>query len=232
MAVPRKNLLEAFRDAGNKPVQESEPSAGPFARSESPASAKSSPAPRQPRARLPAWLPWVCGVALAFVFGLALGKKSASFAAPSDESAAAAGDESAGEKSGAAAPPSQPSADALRAVRPEDPAPGTETRATPGPGGVAALYDERNRYTIVVATYGASRQDFAWATHDLLADQGLAVWPVAQRGDNYLVLVGAAPESKELESTLGRVRGLASWDKTPAAYADAYVERIDRIIDR
>ena len=69
------------------------------------------------------------------------------------------------------------------------------------------------------------------AANGYSGDAGLPVWPVAAHGERFLVLVGAAPQSKELETTLRRLTGLRSWDET-LAYADAYVERIDRLIER
>lgn len=214
MVVPRKNLLEAFRDAGNRPAQEAEPAAGPFARSEAPAAPRARAARRM---ALPGWLPWACGVGLAFVLGLALGRSGASVAAAPETTR---------EERPAVAPAER----SAPAVREAPPLAGAAPAAAPG--GVAPLYDQANRYTIVVITYGASKQDFAWATHDLLLDKGYPVWPVAQRGSNYLVLVGAAPDAKALEPTLADLRRLASWDGTPAAFADAYVDRIDRIVER
>lgn len=221
MVVQRKNLLEAFRDAGNKPAQEPEPAAGPFA-GDAPARVKVA---RAPRARLPFWLPWACGIALAFVFGVAIGRKSASLAAPPS------GETDEEQVVDEAKLPVEPRSSgggaerAERAARPAD----SDPIAAQAPD---ALQDPANRYTIVVATYDLSRSDFAFSTHDLLAEQGFPVWPVAQRGKHYIVLVGAARESKDLADTLRRVTRLESWDKTPAAFADAYVSRIDDIIDR
>lgn len=221
MVVQRKNLLEAFRDAGKVPTREPEPPAGPFALGDAPASAKPTKALRAPA--LPVWLPWSVGLVVVFALGFVLGRRGAPVAA---STGAARALEAAKE-----------SATRVPQVRYEPPRTPVAERGqeTPAAGGgladPAPLHDPANRYTIIAATYGASRQDLAWATHDLLRDAGLPVWPVAAHGERFLVLVGAAPQSKDLETTLRSLTGLRSWDDT-LAYADAYVERIDRLIER
>jgi hypothetical protein len=212
MVVQRKNLLEAFRDAGSKPSQEPEPAAGPFAQGAAPARAR---VPRAPRARLPVWLPWACGVALAFVLGVAIGRKSASLAAEPSRT----------DEEEPARSETEARLDPERAARPAS----SEPIAAQTPD---ALQDPANRYTIVVAAYDLSSQAFAFSTQDQLADLGLPVWPVAQRGKHYIVLVGAAPDSKDLAELQRRVASLADWNGKPNAYADAYVARIDDLIDR
>ena len=83
-----------------------------------------------------------------------------------------------------------------------------------------------------VATYSTARQEYAEATQQHLIDQGFEVMPLAEWRGNYLVLVGAAPEVDDLRAVRARLTRLDSWDGTPGAYADAYIEKIDDLVDR
>jgi hypothetical protein len=229
VASNKKNLLEAFRDAGGERDRPPEPA--PLA--SRPTSAPRAAAPSAPHAsaaldrargllgELPGWTPWAAGIAVAFVLGVWLGGSGSDSSAAAGSGTEPAGERPAREQDASAHTASAPGA-ALPAV---DPKAEASLRVSP-------LYDLANRYTLVVATYGKSKQDFAWATHDQLADEGLPVFPPVAVRDDLLVLVGAAPSAGELSALQTRVRGLKGWDGSRESYADAYPILIDRLIDR
>jgi len=216
MVVHRKNLLEAFRHAGSAPVEEPEPPAGPFAASAPPPEAEQKRA--LPAPALPVWVPWAFGVVLAFVSGLAVGRSTAPVRAGEKDGAGGAGD----------LPAEVRYEGSSRYDRPAESAAHPDGAATVP----SSLVDPANRYTIIVATYGPSRRDYADATRKYLHDAGFGVMPVAELNGNYIVLVGAAATVEGLRPTVDRLVRLDGWDGAPEAYADAYVEKIDRLIDR
>jgi hypothetical protein len=216
MAPDQKNLLEAFRDA-DRPEPPSPPPARP-----------PRPAPQPPKERAPmqapAWLPWVAAVGIAFALGIVVGRSTSDVseaATPADETQDVA------QAPAGLAPriePQDPASNEQAGPREEEQAKSTDP--------TAALLDPANQYTVVVATYGRSRSDFAWATYDHLLEQGFQVFQPWEREREILILVGAAPTRDELRGIESRVRRLASWDGAEGAYSDAYVEKIDKLIDR
>jgi len=218
MSAQQKNLLEAFRNAGggSKP-----PASAPKA-PEGPARPPVPPPPRAPRAwrpgRAPAWLPWVAAIGVAFVLGVLVGRSSRSV---SRAAGGGAEEVSEGPRPGASLGAPAPVA------RPTPPAHGVQSEAPENP-----LLDPQNQYTVVAASYGLGKAEYAWATHDQMHEVGLPVFAPWQREKDILVLVGAAPSKDDLRDVEARLRRLDGWDGAKDAYADAYIDRIDKIIDR
>jgi len=211
MSARRRNLLEAFQNATHAPSGPSAPAPeGP--RSEPPRPPRAPRAPGVPAE--PPWLLAVVALALVFALGFALGRSTGG-------KVEAASD-------GAAQTTRRP---ATPAPRPVTPAPAPENTEPPRIE-ESALFDVRNKYTVIVITYdnGAAGQDYAWATYRHLQDQGQPVFPPVVSGKNLLVLVGAAPTSGELENTESAVRALVRDGKKP--YEKAYRARIDKLITR
>ncbi len=208
--------MEAFRSAGPPAGGEVPPAAGP----PDPGARPSFPLGL---AALPTWLPWIVGLLLSFAVGFAVGRK-ASVEARAGESGSLGGRNAAPEQAGTSSPgrgtPGPGSA----------PAPGAEGGALPTRIEESALFDERNRYTIVVASYARAKEDLAWATYEHVRDEGLAVFPPVASGDLVLVLAGAAPTSGELESLEKEIEELGRDGKKP--YHDAYRQGIDKLIQR
>jgi len=92
------------------------------------------------------------------------------------------------------------------------------------------LFDPANQYTIVVSAYSKSKTDLAWATHDHLLEEGLAVFPPVASGNLLIVLVGSAPRKADLEDLLARVHRLER--DGVKVYDDAYPQSIDKLISR
>ena len=233
--MQRKNLLEAFRHAGSQPAQEPD-SAGPFAggeparprgRSKRPkASSGASGAPA-----VPSWAPWVLGILVAFVVGLAVGRGTAPVVADAAERDSA----SAADTSRWQAEPSSYGSERPNGGSGAQAAPNASRASTGGRAAEDAktrFLDTTNRYTIVGITYGRSRRDYADASCAHLRDQGFDVMPLVEYGDNYVVLIGAAPEVDDLRAVRERLTRAEGFDGSPAAYADAYIEQIDRLFDR
>jgi len=233
MSNPRKNLLEAFRRAGESTAPPNQTNAGPFAEereevveAEPRRQRHASDAARELRVpAMPAWLPWAAGIAFAFVLGIALGRGSG-------EESVAAETGSARDEAPFTSSLLDPPADLQGSRASEERSDASQPRASARSGAVDALFDPANRYTVIACTYADSREDYAKATYDHLRDEGLPVFPPARRGRNILVLVGAAPRVDGLEGVLERLRGLPAWNGAADGYADAYAERIDRLIDR
>lgn len=203
--MSQKNLLEAFRSAGA--VAGTPPPATP------PAPKVQPPAPPPPTGaeggrEMPAWLPWLAPILLAFLLGVFVGRGSVG----ESEVEAGGGDgtssmkEDGGGSAGPAAPENTNEVD-------ESP--------------TAALFDLVNQYTLVVATYGKDKVDYANAAYYELLDEGFQVFPPYRTGSHLLILVGATASQDGLEEFRRRVRALRD-----GAYEDAYVQRIDQLIDR
>lgn len=264
MAIQRKNLLEAFRNAGEADPLGTEGSRlrsrvrAEVEAAEAEAQAKTEAATHEPEARVeppvlpvdkargaasepaeserlipeseiprvpPIWMPLAAAVSIAFLLGILVGRIGGSeVRAEGDASLAEGSLPNSGFK-----PRNDlvPRSELIQGDNGEAsaPAPGSSSRAS-------ALYDPVNRYTLVVATYGRTKEDFAWATHDQLADEGFPVFPPAEVGKDILVLVGAQPEVEDLAQTKEAIRNLTGWDGAKESYKDAYAIRIDRLIDR
>ncbi len=217
-------MLEAFRKVGD-PVQPEKEVVGKPSSSAAPGATPlppSSPSPA-PSIRpsglsaVPSWLPWIALIGIAFVIGIVIGRVGN-------------GVEAAGE--------TERQADVGPSVTPARREPAgqaaldTPIRPPAASGALeSTLYDPKNQYTVVVATYPENAEDYAWATYDHLREQGLAVFAPLGVGDKIVVLVGAAPRSSDLAELEEKIEGL-SRDKSPRAYGDAYRERIDDLIRR
>lgn len=155
------------------------------------------------------------GLSLAFALGYAVGRgspKAAEAKGPEQELAAPA-----------ARPATQP-----RSFQPREGEQGKG--AAPARIEDSPLYDPANQYTLVVEAYSKTSPDFAWATHDHLAEEGFEVFPPVASGNLLLVLVGAAPNKADLADTETRVRKLERDGKRE--YDDAYRQPIDKLISR
>ena len=152
------------------------------------------------------------GLSLAFALGYAVGRGSPAVAEakdPVEEGSAPA-----------TRPTSQP-----RSFQPREggeQAPAATLRIEDSP-----LYDPKNQYTVIVGAYSKTSPDFAWATHDHLAEEGFDVFPPVASGNLLLVLVGAAPSKADLADVEARVRKLERDGKKP--YDDAYRQPIDKL---
>jgi hypothetical protein len=228
MSPRKRDMLEAFRTAADPGAAPAEPAASQPP--PKPARPQAPPArlPASPIAfpTLPRWLPWVALVGVAFVIGLTIGlgrRGTASAAAPGDDQLQA-------QEPPASAEP-EPSSAAPDAGDPGSASPVRGPSQTGEAASEAALYDPRNQYCVVVASYGASADGLAWATYDHLREARLPVFAPLDVGNQIVVLAGAAPRSEDLAALEETIQGL-SRDGRPRAYADAYRRRIDAFIRR
>jgi len=248
MAGNKKNLLEAFRNAGEVPLPNDEPDEAlqPLSAEEESLLAEEtrlqadlSSGGRRPwrneLPEMPVWLPWVAGGGLVLVVAIALGK---GFTGGEDVNASEAGD-AASERQAESPPPAGiVPADPDRApVRPaSESTPATTPATTPASGAepVSALMDPANVWTVVVITYSQSAsgaEDLAWATHDHLRDEGIPVHTPVEIGSQIVVLAGAAPRSSDLADLRARIEGLSRRGKANV-YQGVYSERIDKFVKR
>jgi hypothetical protein len=232
MAIPKKNLLEAFQAsaAAEKAAKALAPAeatgskaGGPFA--PQPASAppppvvRSAPKPESPLRRPDALQRLIALQVVITIGAFFLGRVSVG-----------------GVEAGA--PPAAESAPPV--VRSEPPAPSAAgdvrvvTSADAGTAAERALLDPNNRYTVKIAEYQKGRDDaLAAATLQWLVSQGL---PAAAKyqGSRLFLLVGAAPKQAELDGLRDRLKtmnGPPPLNK-PAEFHDAYISSIDRLITR
>ena len=261
MTPRQRNLLEAFRDAGDSGGSGEPSSAGPFAAPPSPppSSGAESASPQgmlpssadQGRVRrpLPGWIPLAFAAALIFVIGIVVGKNTGG-AGNEVEAAGPDSEEVAEEHAREQGPGIVTPAEILSSSGGSPStggAPAHEARTGSGTSGdsgrgpaagprpadrIAALKDERNVYTVLVVTYGASQIDHARAPEDFLGDLGLPVFPPVTRGQYLEILVGAAPTTGELQAILNRVREATDWNGVRGAFKDAFVVKIDDRIQR
>lgn len=219
MAHFTKNLLEAFQDANDERAGGSPSSAGPFA-DPLPEARRAAPRTIFPAlsARDSRFALLCVGAGLAiFVLGLATGRKLALM-----------------ERVDAAEPAAPPPA-----ARPAEPgsaraAAPAAVQLAPGEPVNAALRDPAYQYTVLAVTYdaGALGQELSYATYDHFAAQGLPVaWPLASEG-KILVLVGVGAQRADLEELRDRVRELRAPDGKTGQYAEAYLVRIDGVLQR
>ena len=218
MSPRRRNLLEAFQSAGKSPAEpslfreepvRSEPAPGGFSRARR--------LPEVPKPLLVAF-----GFVISFALGYAIAGRSPKEAKAVESAVPPA----------ALAPRNEPRRFAL-------PKAGETPAQTPKPVAKApaekrledsALFDPKNLWTVVVESYSNSNQDLAWATYEHLRSAGVAVFPPVASKNLVVVVVGAAPTSKELEKTEAAVRALLRNGKKE--YEDAYRARIDKLIPR
>ena len=234
MALRQRNLLEAFRNAGQAGSSDESSSSGPFA-TPPPGRENAGGTPRPPRGRgrsavLPPWLPVALLVGVAFVLGYALGRGT-----KGGEEAEAAGRKTPSESTTSTDPAGiRPSTDGPGTTIPAAPPstdPGEDRPDTTAPKPTDPLRDPANRYTIQVVTYGGDQGDYARATQKLLADLELPVFPPVVRGSHLEILVGAAPTSGELTDLRDRIRELTANGRR-RAFGDALIVRIDDHVDR
>jgi hypothetical protein len=220
-------MLEAFRSAtGGGPAPAPLEPAPARPAPKSPARPKAAPPPaRLPRSpiafpALPAWLPWVALIGVAFVAGITIGLGKRGVEASEEP-----------------APPvtkrEPPPARERLASTPATSSPATAAPQAPiaGLGSESALYDPRNQYCVVVATYGAKAESLAWATYDHLKEANLPVFTPLDVGNKIVILAGAAARSGDLAQLEETIQAL-SRDGQPRAYADAYRSRIDTFLRR
>ncbi|MAB81220.1 MAG: hypothetical protein CMJ89_17885 [Planctomycetes bacterium] len=253
MAASRKNLLEAFRNAGDvpelgtgaPPPQEKKPATGSLfdniktrAR-RSPAPSAQEAVPIEPRAaetpglfsgNIPPGLLFAAGAGVLVAVGIAIGRASGS-----DVAAAEAGGEgpqienTQGERPGGPgrAPADEPRNMGTRGTR--DTLDADRSHASVKIED-SPLFDTDNLYTIVVQTYTHSSADHAWATFEHLRAEGFSVFPPVVKDEFLLILVGAAPRSRELAPIEATLRELERDGESP--YHDAYRVPIDNYIER
>jgi len=213
----KKNMLEAFRNAAGEPepkpettrVHSAPPPAHPLPLGAS---------VRVPPTVLPGWIGWALLVVLAFVGGVLVGRGPVV--------AGAEGEEQPGEASDGA--PDAGVAGIVPAREPQASAPTREEASEQPRTDGRAIKDPENKYTVVVASYGLSMVDLAWATVDFLRAQRIAAHPPFRLSNAIVVVAGAAPRKSDLEELVRQVRGLAR-DGTPGVYDDAYIDAIDRL---
>lgn len=241
MAIPKKNLLEAFQasaQAEKAKVQQSAEAGGakaggPFAPSPvtepPPPVVRSAPKP-EPALRRPDALQRL--IALQVVITIAaffLGRASVGTVA-----AGAPREDTAGETQAALAPREASAAPAAKAPAVPAAEPAAVTSNDPGTAAERALLDPNNRYTVKLAEYRKDRDEsVALDTLRWLLSQGL---PAAARyeGTRLFLLVGAAPSQVELDGLRDRLKtmnGPPPLNK-PAEFHDAYISSIDRLITR
>ena len=223
----QRNLLEAFKDAGEALPAGSPSSGGPFA---GPRKVEEDPGPPPapipdvdtdvPKAtwgevfeELPPWLPSVVALVVVFLLGIAIGRATKGGAVE------AGGGDDPGPRV------ELESGDRVR-IRPED-----------VPADASALYDPANVFTVILATYSHSDlgKALAWENYDWLKELGYPVFqPVysGQNTENVVLLAGAQPEKAGLDELLSQIRrqpGKKGGDELP--FESAYTIRIESILD-
>lgn len=231
MAIPKKNLLEAFQaSAAAEKAKVPAPdeltgskAGGPFA--PQPASTPPPPVRAAPSVERAAWRPDVLQrlIALQVVITIAaffLGRASTGGVSAAEEQGPALANES------VLPAASQP--------QPVQPKPVAQTSSAAGTDAERALLDPRNRYTVKLVEYTKGRDDtLALATLQYLQSQGL---PAAAKyqGSQLFILLGAAESVSALDGLLARAKTLNGPPplNKPAEFHDAYVANIDRLLTR
>lgn len=101
----------------------------------------------------------------------------------------------------------------------------------PPSGAVEAILDTTNRYTIIVATYGAGRSELAMDLVSHLQDEQFDAWPV-QKGNSIFVLAEAAPKPSDLAQLVEELHAIEGPTGKPREFDDAYVVPIDDYLER
>lgn len=98
----------------------------------------------------------------------------------------------------------------------------------------AALLDPANRYTITAISYDANERNLALAkavaAH--FAKRSLPVCTPYQRDKKLFVVVGAAPNTTQLEDLKRAVNNMDSPNGQKGEFASAYITPIDTIVQR
>jgi len=253
MGSSKKNLLEAFRNAGDVPLPQDELREDRLqpltpeeerlldgeTRLQSDLTSGGKHSWRSDLPAMPAWLLYVAGAGVLFV--LALGIKNLG---QDDDVEAAVGDtaaatEAAGPRAGEPAgivPAQVPTSEQVRqpVVVPPPTGPAGASPDQAAAETTSPLLDRTNAWTVVVITYSrsaTSAEDLAWATFDHLQAEGIPVFTPVEIGNKIVVLAGAAPRSSDLSGLEKRIAGLARGGR-PNIYTGAYAERIEKFIDR
>lgn len=239
MSAQRKNLLEAFKNAGDVPdlSKAAPPPASPPSRPPSAAGAAPTRERKPLRERASLDLPSLPGevptglflaaaAGLIFALGVFVGVR---FSQPDVAEAGSEPDGPAALVGGISTGPGivPPRDLGTRGPRAELP---TLEEARQTPIEESPLFDKENRYTVVVATYTTQNPDPAWGTYMHLRSEGLDVFPPVVKNEHLMILVGAAPRSRDLAATEERIRQLRREGENP--YHDAYRAPIDRYIER
>ena len=220
MVPSRENMLEAFKDAKGKPGSVGGPFVGGSAQPSAPARER---APRDRGARL--FVVAFAALGLSFVLGVLVGRGTAP--AAGGEVQAALGD--AGPPAGGGgwlAPDDGGAADA------ETPSAATGEPAPPSDG-TSALFDPRNKYTVVAISYTQKNEAIAWENYDHLRAQGLpAIQPFATPNGMLVVVVGAAPKESDLADLKGRLQRLTGPSGKGRPYEKAYTHPIRKLTQK
>lgn len=98
----------------------------------------------------------------------------------------------------------------------------------------AALLDPANRYTITAISYDANERNLALAKSVAahFAKRSLPVCTPYQRDKKLFVVVGAAPNTTQLEDLKRAVNNMDSPDGQKGEFASAYITPIDTIVQR
>jgi hypothetical protein len=244
MAQRSKNLLEAFNTSQKAEKHESDPGSthgragGPFAgpapapakaRAPEPSVAPSVPESRAARVVIPP-LPQAFDSFLRTTLPLLLAVAIAAFLL----GRASVGRVDAGSKAERPSPqPVQRNADlSAPAVAPAAEKP--DPAAAPGARDTSPLYDKRNNYTILAASYQktSNAKDLAWKANAYLEKQGFQVFPVYESTSLYLLFVGAAPLQVQLDLTLDAIQRLPGPSGRPGDFSSAMLVSIDQHVTR
>jgi hypothetical protein len=244
MAQRSKNLLEAFNTSQKAEKHESDPGSGhgraggPFAgpapahskvRAPEPIAAPSVPESRAARVVIPP-MPQAFDSFLRTTLPLLLVVAIAAFLL----GRASVGRVDAGSK--VERPPQQPvqhNADLgataiVPAVQKPDPA------TTPGARDTSPLYDKRNKYTILVASYVKSTgaAALAWKANAYLEKQGFQVFPPYEGATHYQLFVGAAQLQVALDDVLNAIQRIPGPSGRPGDFSSAMLVSIDQYVAR
>lgn len=132
------------------------------------------------------------------------------------------------------AAPQTPPATAPAQAEGNSPAP---TRAAPPPNATAAdraLFDPGNKWTVQAIEYKESTRfrELAGKVYAALLAQNLPVCQPYSNGSSIYVVVGAAPNSADLERLLAQVRAATAQDGRKGEFSTAYLRPIDKLIPR
>jgi hypothetical protein len=98
----------------------------------------------------------------------------------------------------------------------------------------SALLDSRNRYTVKAIQYDANERNLALAKEVCahFARRSLPVCTPYQRGGSLSILVGAAPNTADLEELQRAVKSIDSPNGAKGDFASAYIAPIDSVVQR